>query len=89
MIITRDKSKLTTQVQTGIGYYLNFDHECGSDANAEAWKRHVESHYAKQAEYATNRERNHTDRVAELERLVKNLQRSVRRAKLKYKRLTQ
>lgn len=87
MNITRDGAKLKFDAQSGIGYYLTFTHECGSEGNAEAWLRHIKAYYDKQAEYARNRESAKDDEIANLQHRVRNLKRSVRRHKKKAREL--
>lgn len=43
MKITKDGSKLTVSLDSGIGYTVPFSHDCGSESNAEAWRRHLQT----------------------------------------------
>jgi hypothetical protein len=54
MKITRDGSKLSINIDSGIGWTIRFDHALHSDADAEAWRVHLQTHADKQDEYRRN-----------------------------------
>jgi len=41
--ITRTGSKLTVSLPSGIGYAITFTHDCGTEADAEAWRVHLQA----------------------------------------------
>jgi hypothetical protein len=83
MLVVREGSKLKLDVHSGIGYFLTFTHECSTEANAEAWLRHVKAHYEKQDQFNRNRVDNYAFRNTELENEIERLKRRVRYHKRK------
>ena len=71
MKITRDGSQLKINIDSGIGYYLTFTHNESCEANAEAWRVHLQ----KQIDSSEFRKET---RLQELRFNVENLEATVR-----------
>jgi hypothetical protein len=81
--VTRSGGKLELKVQSGIGYFLTFSHDCVGEANAEAWLRHVQAFYAKQDTFAENKQYHEDSTKRELEHEIRRLKRRVSHLKRK------
>lgn len=76
MKITRNASKLSVSLESGIGYYLTFTHDCGSDANAEAWRVHCQTWQDDREATAAARIQSEYERREDLRARIKKLERA-------------
>ena len=54
IIIKRNESNLSITLDSGIGWNLDFNHSEACSANAEAWRRYLQSELDKQEMYKIN-----------------------------------
>lgn len=85
--VVRTGSKLTINVTTGIGYYCTFTHECGTDANAEAWRVHIVNHQRAEETVALNRRVEVQTKMRALENEAFRLKRRVQYHRRQYRKL--
>lgn len=85
MIIKREGRILSVELSSGIGYSLHFNRTEGSDADAEAWRVHLQRHQDRQDEFARNAKFHAENEKCELQAQIRRLKRALQYHKRKHK----